>query len=251
VSRKITRIYVELDALLDSRIAVISSLDQRAAARLFNDPRYLNRASDDMGRIAKSFTNEAYQAAYAKRDVDILVNSRLTGIVLLLGQMLAELEKNATRTPFTEDVELHVNTYPYVLDAEESHQLMLSIHARASLRAEIKIIHMPIHELTMTTVKAMDYAALLMYNARQWAELAMVKNEQEKIYLPAVTLMGPQLLKTEEMDLTKEDLTAPDGTVWDPFDAVRLLLAELIHVEFLPIDLFCLIDPQEIEQPPA
>ena len=65
------RIFVELEALLDTRFALFKSLDPLAAEVWLNES-YRLRYSDEFWNISQIVSKEQVEEAWAKRDMTIL-----------------------------------------------------------------------------------------------------------------------------------------------------------------------------------
>lgn len=244
------KLYVELDALLDTRLGTVSRLSEDAAIELLTNARYADRMSDDMGRLTDLITTDDYQAAYRQRDVDTLVVSRPTALSFMLAKIVSDLEQQmVAANPKVEAIEIDVNVYPYQLTAQENDDIAASIMARCATAAVVRTIYVPPRELTMEMIKVNEWVALIMYNFTDWAAEVIDRLEKYNVHLPSVTCFIPLMLISEDNLPTEEEMTAPNGQKTDPFEALKGFLAEVIAIEYMPAWMYTIIDLPPEAQP--
>lgn len=235
------RILVELDALLDTRIATIARLDPGIAADIVG-PRYFNRPTDQFHLLDNRIDDVAYQMAYASRDLDTMAIARPTAALDWLGKMVRDLEKQFEEgAPTVTSLAVDVNVYPYRLSDEEAAQVGMSIAYYIGKFTSVNVINVPLAELSFAYIRAHRYTAVILYNFKEWIEASFKQyGDKQPMGVPAVTMFVPSLMAdyTEYMD--EKNRRLPDGRLLDPYEVTRETFAPFIGLEFTPSGLFSL-----------
>lgn len=120
------RLYVELDGLLDTRLATLILLDEAEAAKAL-DLGYRTRLSDDWVKLGLAVDQATYDERYRLRDRKTLQAARPTGIVPMVHQLVGALGKMADNTPFVEAVTLDINFWPYQVSEAERQEILTAV----------------------------------------------------------------------------------------------------------------------------
>lgn len=230
-------VYVELDALLDTRLGTLHGINPQYAIDVFRNPGYYTRVSDDFSAFC-GVTKSEYDTAYAKRDVQTLKDSILTGACLLLNEICAKLEQQRLETPFVESVTVEVNLWPYQLDDESRFWIENAVASHLSVDVRVRSTFLAPHEVTLAHVKSV-YTGMLQYNFGEW--LALHCREFERVRIPGVTVIAPKLHKEGHVAFTSKDLGEGLEHL-DPYEAIELLHAPLIGLEWEAIEVFCIVN---------
>jgi len=230
------RILVMLDALLDTRIATVSKLSESAAVGLLG-PDYFERYHDDFGLLTKGVVStEAYQAAYAARDLETLQRSQMTGIVVMLNKMVATLQIQRVNTPMVDEVTLEVNIWPYSLTSEQGEMYLTCIAAYIGMETPVTMVNIPPSALTPKAI-AESWEAVILYDLDEW-----LKIHQEaliKFRIPRNTLIAPARSATGPLDL--EELVR-QGVTEHPFATCERELAEFVGLDLIEMK-YCSLPP--------
>lgn len=226
-------IYVELDALLDTRIATIAMLDGAAAERAIMNPAYHTRDQDLFHDIC-GIDDELYKAAYEMRDVETLKHATLTHFPLLLTQIVREVEEQATLVPLPDSFHLEVNLWPYQLNEEERNLIELAVQRHSGLQTMVQSVFIPPHELMPAMIKE-RYPIVIMYNFNQW--LAIQPSLFTHSKLPQTTFIAPRIHHDAPVDETSPELK--DFVIHDPYLRTAKFLSIFMNLEFVPIQEFC------------
>ncbi len=246
------KILIELDALLDTRIAVVSQLSPEAAIDLLNSD-YRVRPSDEIGLFTDHITTEQFQEAYKKRDATVLPISRPTAIMFAVNQIVRKLEREMyTLKDKVESIEVEVNVYPYVLPQNVMDEIAINVMTMVGCVTPVRSVFYPPFHLTPTVIARGEYSALVLYNLQDWINGALVQEIDPANCCPTVTLFAPALLKTIEGVPTNAELTDAQGVFTDPFLAHSRMFAQIIGLDFWPVDFFSIVDLNEIlEETPS
>lgn len=230
------RLLVELDCLLDTRIATVARLSQAAAKKLLTK-EYRSREMDDFETLTGGLvTNDAFREMYAKRDVETLKMSRCTGMPLLLNQFIKTLEQQRITSAEYDEVVVEVNVYPYQLKADEQEMLVNSVMAYAGVETQVKVVSLTPQEITPNRIRS-DWDTLILYDFDGWfkyhhEEMNTIKNPTRTMFVPALYLKRPK-----EDDLELEHF--PNMTY---FQVMEGILFERLSLEMLHPRFFSLVD---------
>lgn len=182
-------VYVELDALLDTRLPTLGLISPQAAIDCSKDERYFNRVIDDFTDIC-GISKDAFRQVYAKRDADVVRASVMTEMPFILNELVKNLEQESIDTPFISRVIVEVNVYPYQFETEELDMIALAVMARCGLETEVKCVRIPPQLLTPSFCKG-RYSGLILYNFRDWMEHHLEAFKEVK--MPRVSVLAPAL----------------------------------------------------------
>lgn len=227
---------VELDCLLDTRIATVSSLNSRAAVDLLNK-RYSERVMDDFESLTGGgVTNEQFRKKYAERDTDILKDSRPTRIIYLLQKIVMDLLNQKHCGPEVTSVTVAINIFPYKMNMSEREALITSITTMLHLDADVVIVELSLDKLTPTLLKD-NWDATIIYDFNMWFTLHA--DELDTVTLPRNLLFAPALLISEIKD--PNDLKVEGLEDVGPFALLEMSMVDRITLELLAVKEFSII----------
>jgi hypothetical protein len=225
-------LFVELDALLDTRLAILTSFGEEALK--FNlTKNYFSRKHDFFIGI----NQEEYKIKYLNRDKSILKNSLSTELRNVINQFIQKTLLNRTTTPYQFLPKIIVNLYPYQLEEKEKQIILSSIIAMTHDLAPIEIVYLPYLEITPMYVKK-NLSVLILYNYLEWLELQSKLNNFPKTICPEVTLLGPCIYFILPNNHT--------NTSENPFGAIEHIASPLISLKLLPIHVFSIAIDQNV-----
>jgi hypothetical protein len=230
-SEIVSIVYVELDALLDTRLPTLGKISPLAAVQCSQDARYYGRVCDDFEEIC-GVTHEAFKSAYAKRDAETLEASIITEIPFILNELVSKLERDTIDQPFADRVEVEVNIWPYRLEVETCEALELAVMARAGYMSKVTCVNIPYPKLTPQVVHH-RYSGMIMYNFRDWMALHMEAFRHFR--MPKVTILAPALFHDPKL-IPGENAFVEDGMHAEvsPFQLSELAMVEWFSLSLLP-----------------
>lgn len=229
---KIQGIYVDLDALLDTRIATLHLVHPSLVKEAL-DNGYFTRKQDAF----KSLDKKSFKELYDTRDSEILQNAIYTKILLLIQDMVDKSVEQALTTPHVTKVILYINTHPYKLsDSEESAIVDAMVHYTKSM-ADVHIFNMSEKELTPEFCLD-NLSVIIKYNYAEWFDYHCKTEGVKKYPLTELTLIVPELFFNRLP--TEMEIRENEKNNIDPFRAVEIFLSPLITVKTMPIEMFCL-----------
>jgi hypothetical protein len=239
---KVIGYLVELDAILDTRLALMDTLDPEAAVKLIQSPAYFKRQVDKFEAIC-GMDDQIYQEAWKTRTKDVLKRAINTPTIDLVHYMLIEVENLALTDPMIAGARLDINVYPYKLTQAERDGIAWAIAHRAGWRSRIRVLDQPPIYFTPAIVRH-DYQVMVMYNHNAWLEAQSSELFASEVGLPGVTLYAPRLAKDEMPPKESYDLRKYGVKhEFDIFEAVAHAVTQYITLEYLPIDQYCIAWP--------
>lgn len=220
-------VFVELDAILDTRLAVVSSLNPEAGAKLAGSLAYYRRRSDDFSSIT-GIPHEEYKEAYAKRTSDILRSSVMTGIPRILSRLIGDLEYEKHVSPTNAALEVEVNMYPYDIEYHVQQRICDALAHYCGKETIIKPVDLPMEHLPATYFKE-RFGGMVFYNANDW--LVAQFESMRGCPLPRLTLVAPALYQGP-IPTDDELRIDPQSDPVDLFHFTEVLLGSFIHAEF-------------------
>lgn len=218
-------IYVDLDALFDTRLATLFQIRPELAESVLAS-NYFHRVHDEFEGVESTVFQEAYQ----KRDTATLKQAILTPVSRLINTFIRDTLLALMNSPYRRQPKVVVNLYPYQLSPESEAVLIEGLISMTGKMADIELIRVPYDEISPQYVKA-NYVQMVMYNYWDWLESQAVNKNWVDHQCPEVALFGPQLVKSKEAAKTLEG-----QPVFSSFEAGVGLFVKLV---LLPVQMFC------------
>lgn len=222
-------VYVDLDALLDTRLSTIVNVVGQEAALQVLEKGYFVRKSDTFFNVDK----EAYDKAYAERGAHTLKNATVTKVMRLMHELVHAMNKQAVGTPLHTGPRIFINTFPYVLtDAEES-MIVRGIAAATNKVCDVIALNVSPGNLTPSYCKD-NFTVMFKYDYPVWFEAQAKAFEVARC--PALTCIVPALYfvkepSTEELEqLVKADM--------HPLSAMEMLSSVFIDLKLYEPEIF-------------
>lgn len=192
MSKETIGIYVDLDSLMDTRLAVLFDIDPLIAEKNL-EQGFLSREYDEFVDIETSFFKERY----SKRDKRILKKAVVTKIPEIILYFANQTIKAYNASPMSKIPKLVINTFPYSLMESEITNLILAMRAITKDRIDIQIVEKPPELITPNYFKN-DFAFVVMYHYVEWLEIHSINQNLVKTQCPEITLLGPAMVKSKE-----------------------------------------------------
>lgn len=231
-------IYVDLDALLDTRLGTLIQIDENEAISILNNG-YHERISDDWSKLGSSINQDEYDRRYRNRDIETLKASRCTNAIPMIIELTKSLSESAIYTPFVTSVGIEVNLYPYKLTGEEIKTMESVVRHYLSVETKVTTVRFSPEQLTPEIIN-IRYDGLIMYDFNAWfgAQVEKLKDKQ----LPTVTIMAPALYANKVP--SKEEITFEEIGEISPFASLEMVLCEFIDLHLLDATYFSLVVPK-------
>jgi hypothetical protein len=241
-------VMTELDALLDTRLGTLATMNPEYPLRVL-EANYRGRRSDEFSKLCSDIDDSVYQELYQKRDREILMASAMTELPVHLNDLLGNFKMRFLNgDPTVTNFELWVNCYPYRLTEMERQGIVGALSAYTGLSPRlIQTVYHPYEEINHEFIRRSEVSVFIFYNYREWVEKAFpMKDVVEGD--PNRQMIVPKLVRS--LDELKENLektyTEEQSYLRDPFVCSRFTMASVIRVEFYPVRMYSLIDMDEV-----
>lgn len=235
-------VYVDLDSLFDTRLAILDKLDSKYAILVY-EAGYSNRSEDAFPRLNK----ETFKKLFDERDNDILSRSLMTSVISMIRDFIKENIKVLNTTPGKREINIYINVWPYSFDKEGVELILKPIYDLEKNRVNVHAIN-----LDPKTIPAswfgQRFAFIIMYDYMRWLNniLNDAKTLQNK--MPKTTLIAPKLFLNETYN-EREYQEHLDAGNMDPFREIELICGQYIGLEYYETPLFsALLSPDFIQR---
>ena len=222
-------IYVELDCILDTRLATVARLNPGAATALLNGD-YYTRCQDKFEGV----DHAAYKELYAKRDGETLRRAMHTDILPLISHLASTLREQAIKRPFHDGGAFVVNYWPYNLAPEVVEAIRRAITVRVAGMGSVFLRSIAPKELTPKYCKQ-HYSMMVMYDYGTWLDLH--GKAFEKVRIPDISMLAPALYFMDELP-SEKDMAQFKAEGMHPLKAVELATAAFIELTLIDIKYF-------------
>lgn len=223
-----SKIYVDIESLLDLRQAILSKLmGPKDLVEFINSDEYNFRNTDNF----KNVDMIKYEEIYSNMTVDLLQRSTVTFIANTLRTKLMNLEKRNALYSETKKPEVVLNVYPFDLIQAQADTLQNLLFIKLDKKCLVSVINKPVEEVGPFFIKSMEFTACYIYRASRWIE--QHTETLNNIKLPDTLLYFPAIYKVED-DTNEIDKIKKLGFK-DIFGYVEFLLSSAVNINFLPI----------------
>jgi len=242
IQSELLYIYVDLDALLDTRLTTILQHWPEAAARLVADDAYYLREMDEW--LEHGISKEDFRRAYDRRDINVLRGAIVTPNAMRLNEIISHLEVQNSTTPGAGKPVVELNIWPYKLDDAQRTAYINAVMNFTGVETLVTIINRPPQLVTMSDARH-KYAGLFMYDFAYWARLHT--KAMSTVIAPSTTFYAPTIFLDKPM--SPDDLKAHGlrGDV-NPVVLVEMGFAEKLALDMLPTFFFCPVRPERAEE---
>lgn len=185
--------YVEIDALLDTRLAVAMSIDPARGKLLEEDARYLKRVNNSLEEIT-GIPDEEFNQAYRDRTYEsVSPHWRATDIVRKLAKDFLVSVGDSSTYKEEGETKLVVNTYPYTVD-EEAKELLIAALTRTTKASEVELVSKMPELVTPSYLRGLCNTAVI-YEYDTWFNIHY--KELGDSPMPTTALIHPYIMVGE------------------------------------------------------
>ena len=243
-------ILIDLDVLLDTRLAALIATDIDWTNAVLDDGSYHARDTDVWNNIRPGLNVEIYNEIYQNRDVELLKAARLTNFMINLLNITKYYELDlATRSDMVSDVIIVVNTFPYDLTQAVEYNLLEAMKQYLGTVVEIKLTRQCPMELTMRNLVRLGYTQYVTYEFAKWCEFHF-KDEKHNTTMAGkfnFAIVAPALLNSSFNDDVKQKLIENQLEDENPFEITKVVFAAIMDLSFLPPGDFSLLQTSKLE----
>lgn len=231
------RMYLELDVLLDTRLAILRQLPVPFPENFpFQD--YRERICDDyrpMGLL--DIDRSAFLTAYRKRTSQLLPLSPMTGFIDVLKDIISKYLREKVSGPNIKQLTIDINFSPYQIDETVKNELLDTIRYLIGDVCKVSGISIPYQLLTPMYVRT-QYDMVAMYDFDQWSLYHFPSLQCHELHF--VNFIVPALVTEQFSQEALAEMEIQD--LGDLFTTVKTVLAPTINVEFITANAFSIID---------
>jgi hypothetical protein len=223
-------IFIELDALLDTRLATLFLMNPANIKDVLSNG-YTERLSETFFGV----NSKDFKLAYSKRNKRTLANAGVTKVIRFVIEAIRAMNKQAIETPEHIGPRLIVNTYPYQLDESEANSLVYGIARATNLTSDIDVVYMEPKEVTPSWCKE-NISLMFIYDYTPWIELHAEAFNKTRI--PDVTVIVPGIYFVREP--TDSELAMAIRENMHPLRTLEKMSSVFVNLALHEINLFCL-----------
>lgn len=224
----------DLDSILDTRLGLISILDEDLAIDLLKNrkDKYYNRKVEKFGK----WTTDEWLEHYRNRSKRVLRESVPTNLIrLATGYMaIAELEQSGSPVPQTP--RLLVNTFPYELMEEERDLILKALVAATKGTINLELTYRSYADISPLWLRT-NVAVYATYNFREWLETQSMTDAFSRHSCPDTVILAPAIVHDESLE--------DDNEI---FATMTKTFRMLFSVEFIPVEEFSIAVPEELDK---
>lgn len=222
-------IFIELDAILDTRLAILANLDDVLLKKILE--KYHNRDED----VFPGMDDSLFKELYANRTKEILSNSIITPMIELIKEFSQKTLKLLVSTPFHYKPKIILNIYPYELIEDEIVILISTIVNETNELADVQVVNMTYEEITPKYVKN-NVSIMVLYEYYKWLEIHSANENFKKTTCPDIALLGPRIYFKPKPKRIEED----------PHQAMEFLAGPFIGLKLISIEHFSMVLKNDI-----
>lgn len=179
---------VELDSLIDTRLAMAYLLDKPSVEKITNDDSYYTRVKDNYGNISK----DIFDVFYKKRNKQLLTLGLPTPVFSILREHYGDIITDELNDEFEDDIKIFLNIYPYILTDSEKDKLVKTLNVVIP-KSIVEIVSMSKKDLTPDWIDE-NVGTVIMYEGIDWIEYHMANNKLVSKPLLNTMLISPAIV---------------------------------------------------------
>ena len=178
---EILDIYIDLDVILDTRMALLYTLSEDLAVAEFTSGKYGKRVRDNFGNVS----NNVFNMLFRRRNKGLLKYALPSNIFKLVNEVIVGHLTDSITTNYPK---MYVNIYPYQLNSDEQ-QVVLGMISGLFKHCVYELVYMDnMKDLTPTWVKD-NVKTIIKYDGLEWLE-----NHNKLLNLTSTPLLDRTLI---------------------------------------------------------
>ena len=230
------RIYIDLDSLFDTRLAILSRINPEVIPFISRNDYYRKRERDNWGEMTQDLISDAvFEEHWNARDRSVLVESRITGIFMVLATIANGHMRAVSEGVVENQAKLFVNCYPYLLTDEEQMELSDLIRMQIGLDIEIEFDYMRYEEITPEWFH-LNASAIVMYEFHKW-----IKDYSEALSnrpLKSLTFIAPKLFEKDPGKISEREKK-------NQVDLLKSYLMYYLDLQYIDAKWFSIFNPKD------
>jgi len=245
---------IELDCLLDTRLATIARISEQSAVEVLKNG-YHKRNADWFGDYVDM---DQYTRLYKARDIETLKLARPTEGFRFVREMVKLYREQAVsaNSPYSGRIKIAVNTHPYQLTAELTDLVGRALAVNFGATAPCEMVSLSPAELTPEAVRS-RYCMLMMYEYDPWLSMhynydpSKLSADQMKQVLKSllldVTLFAPAVYYKKPP--TQDEVEEVMKDTHHPLEVIEMMGTTVIGLHLIDVTSFSVIRPARPQTP--
>lgn len=224
------KILVDLDAILDTRLAVAESLEPGMALKLMGAEWGLRTDDHSLWELATDYDEATYKKAYGQRDYRVLQKSVTTNILNYINRDLYEhvgtedVDKGSSKYGIT------VNIWPYVLSRTEIEELTVILRLKVPMAQVIEFESVALQRASSAWLVNQSFTHYYLYDINLWLKkhhVALISKPE-----PRLSIIGPTIAEHSLSALTeREQELAKAISPWESMEQSFCLYVMLRYID--------------------
>ncbi|MND13277.1 hypothetical protein D3C87_981650 [compost metagenome] len=234
----------DFDGMMDTRMGTLLTMRDDIPT-ILPLQKYRQRTMDDWETLTGGLiTNAAFQERYARRDLNVLRRSIMTGMVPVVISYIDTLKERFFRGVDISSINVDLNTWPYVLPGPLAETFQNCLRVLLPAYVTINMCHTPPETMTPTFMKS-HYNGWVTYNVMPWLE----QHQEELLGVPVneLSVITPKLTVKELEGAEESDAALFAGV--DKHGLLELIMEDFVHIEHVPVSDFCFVVPRSYMLP--
>ena len=224
-------IIVELDALQDTALGVIAAHNAGLGVKAVMDEEFWHsRVVEGMGSLLPPDVFDTLYAGRASNAMEVLRNSPLTGVPLMIAKFVASHAANADARFYDSKMAIHINIWPYDMTPD-----VRDIYRRTAFKwfdigpiTDLQIVRFSPGELTPKYLNG-AYTQMYIRDIRPWFKAQA--EALAKYQIPLFTMVAPRIVRN--VDKTLFDSIPSDKKSLDLFEETTRWHSGIIGLDFI------------------
>jgi hypothetical protein len=226
-------IYLDLDVILDTRLATIfNHFGEEKMIEVLKSKKYYDRIEEEFVGIEK----QEFSLAYAARNKRVLFSSMKTKIVELVVAMLYEELSNSVSVPSQTKPKVILNTYPYDLEEQEVNTIIRSLVYLTNKNFDIEAVTLPPSDVTPEFIMK-NVNHMFFYNYGPWADAQSERLKKTKMQNVNVYTAGIYF----DRKPNEQELEAIKDFNLHPFKLQEVVVSLFFNLKFLAPENYCAV----------
>ena len=224
-------IIVELDALQDTALGVIAAHNAGLGVKAVMDEEFWHsRVVEGMGTLLPPDVFDTLYASRANNALEVLRNSPLTGVPLMISKFVSSHAVNADARFYDSKMAIHINIWPYEMTAA-----VRDIYKRTAYNwfnsgpiTDLQIVRFSPGELTPQYLSG-AYTQMYVRDIRPWFKAQA--EALSKYQIPLFTIVAPRIVRN--VDKANFDAIPADKKNLDLFEETARWHGGIIGLDFV------------------
>ena len=240
------RILVPVDALLDTRMGTAYRLEPSAVADLLR-ANYWHRTTNDLTQLSPRLNAEQYSQLWRNRDMDTLKVSLVSHFLDVLKTMILQRAMDSIEQGGGGLTGVKINLHPYHFETADELMLIQICRELLPEDVQLELCRVSLVEMSPRWLREERMDAFVVLDFVEWFQTHSDNLLAHPI--PGVECFCPELIEDMAGRLQRALLTGEiDYDIQqhtDPFQLIRMILAGVVMITFLPIAAFSLPGPPQ------